>query len=90
MVEGLEKYGYYQDAMRVRHKWCQNCIDVYEQGVNGAENTKHALWEKYNVVNVGETAGDGFYGASVKGFGWSNAVFKAFTEHPNFFNVQES
>lgn len=95
VVEGLERYGYDQDAMRIRHKWCQNCIDVYDQGVvitdeNDTKVTKHALWEKYNVVNVGETAGDGCYGASVEGFGWSNAIFKVFAEHPNFFEVRES
>lgn len=90
VVEGLENYGYSQEAMQIRHKWCQNCIDVYERGIevteNGNRETRHALWEKYNVVNIGENAGEGCYGGTVPGFGWSNAIFKIFAEHPHFFD----
>lgn len=92
VVEGLEKYGYYDDAMRIRQKWCQNCFTVYDQGISitnqdGTETKEHSLWEKYNVVNIGEIAGDGCYGPSVNGFGWTNAIFKVFAEHLKFDNI---
>ncbi|MDY6803066.1 MAG: trehalase family glycosidase [Cyanobacteriota bacterium] len=95
VVEGLEKYGYDRDAMRIRHKWCQNCVTVYEEGLpindeNGAEVKKQALWERYNVVRVGQTAGEGCYGSAIAGFGWSNAIFKVFAKHPRFFESLES
>ncbi|NEP04331.1 MAG: hypothetical protein F6K25_00820 [Okeania sp. SIO2G4] len=48
---------------------------------------EHSLWEKYNVVNIAEIAGDGCYGPSVNGFGWTNAIFKVFAEHLKFDNI---
>lgn len=91
MVEGLEKYGYNDEATRIRQKWCHNCFTVYDQGISitnqdGTKTKEHTLWEKYNVVNIGEIAGDGCYGPSVTGFGWTNAIFKVFAEHLKFDN----
>jgi alpha,alpha-trehalase len=63
---GLERYGYAQAALDIRQRWCQNCETVFNQ--------TQAMWEKYNVVHIGENVEPGVYG-QVKGFGWSNAVY---------------
>jgi alpha,alpha-trehalase len=69
VVAGLERYGFKDEAARIMRKWCDNNATVFAQ--------TGALWEKYNVVTVGGSEEGGLYG-SVKGFGWSNAVFADF------------
>ncbi len=70
-VNGLENYGWTEEARRIRQKWCDNCTTVYE--------ASGAMWEKYNVVETGGELEEGVYG-SVKGFGWSNGVFVDFVK----------
>lgn len=74
VVEGLERYGFSAEAQAVRTAWCDNCAAVFEQ--------TGTMWEKYNVVRVGQQAEEGLYG-SVKGFGWSNAIFVDFARRLN-------
>ncbi len=69
VVEGLRNYGFDTEARRVMSKWCDNCAAVF--------NLTGAMWEKYNVVEIGGREEGGLYG-SVRGFGWSNGVFVDF------------
>jgi alpha,alpha-trehalase len=69
VVAGLQRYGYRADARRIMEKWCAHCAAVFAQ--------TGTMWEKYNVVKTGARLEAGLYG-SVKGFGWSNAVFVDF------------
>jgi alpha,alpha-trehalase len=49
--------------------WCDNNAFVFER--------TGAMWEEYNVQIVGAEGEGGLYG-SLKGFGWTNGVFKDF------------
>ncbi|MBI1280972.1 MAG: alpha,alpha-trehalase [Anaerolineaceae bacterium] len=69
VVEGLMNYGFNDHAQRIMRKWCDNCTAVFNQ--------TGAMWEKYNVVQIGGKEEGGLYG-SVRGFGWSNGVFMNF------------
>jgi len=70
VTEGLDQYGFHAEARDVRQRWCDHCASVFDR--------TGAFWEKYNVVAPGETrVEDGVYG-TVRGFGWSNAVFADF------------
>ena len=69
VTAGLERYGYHEEASRIRRRWCDHCARVF-----AATGT---MWEKYNVVDTEYRAEGGLYG-SVTGFGWSNAVFADF------------
>jgi alpha,alpha-trehalase len=69
VVEGLEKYGYHEDAKRVAIKWIRNNLDWY--------NNNGVFLEKYNVVNPTKPPEKGLY-PSQTGFGWTNAVFVYF------------
>jgi alpha,alpha-trehalase len=65
VTEGLQRYGYVDDAQRLREKWLDMCATLHAKtGV---------LWEKYNVVNPEEEGEAGLYG-HVTGFGWTNGV----------------
>jgi alpha,alpha-trehalase len=71
--DGLERCGFLTEARDVRERWCNRVADVFER--------TGALWEKYDVVTRDASSGhaeEGVYG-QVKGFGWTNAVFKVFT-----------
>ncbi len=72
VVQGLDRYGYTTEAMRIREKWYTNCEKVFW--------TTGCLWEKYNVVAPGQIPESGVYG-SIHGFGWSNAVTWDFAGH---------
>ncbi len=69
VVAGLERYGFQVEAARIMRAWCDNNASVFV--------STGALWEKYNVEQVGATGEGGLYGA-LQGFGWTNAVFKDF------------
>ncbi len=71
VVAGLERYGFHTDAQRIMKKWCDNNALVFEQ--------TGAMWEKYNVQTIGAQSEGGLYG-SLKGFGWTNGVFKDFAK----------
>jgi alpha,alpha-trehalase len=69
VVAGLERYGFREEAMGIMRAWCDTCVLSFEK--------TGAMWEKYNVVEVGSPPVDDRYG-SVSGFGWTNAVFLDF------------
>jgi alpha,alpha-trehalase len=70
VTEGLDRYGFADEAREARTRWCETCAAVFER--------TGAFWEKYDVIapNAAHTE-DGLYGM-VKGFGWSNGVFADF------------
>lgn len=69
VTEGLQRYGFIEDANRLRTKWCDICAEEF--ALTGA------LWEKYNVVEPHHKTEEGLYG-QVEGFGWTNSVFVDF------------
>jgi alpha,alpha-trehalase len=71
VTAGLDRYGFTAEAERLRRKWCDNCAHIFRK--------TGGMWEKYNVVEIGQgLEEEGLYG-SIKGFGWSNGVFVDFT-----------
>jgi alpha,alpha-trehalase len=69
VTNGLERYGFQEEADRIRRKWCELGERIFE-----ATGT---MWEKYNVVEVESHPEKGLYG-SIAGFGWTNGVFVDF------------
>lgn len=68
-VEGLENYGYRDEASRIAKKWIQTNLGWFE---------RHGVFqEKYNVVKPKKHAVEGVY-PSQNGFGWTNAIFLKF------------
>ena len=65
-VEGMEKYGYHNDAERVARKWLNANMTIFENA--------GVFQEKYNVVEISQPPKEGLY-PSHTGFGWTNAVF---------------
>ena len=70
-VEGLERYGYSDEAERQAKKWLKTCNDWYLH--------RDEFLEKYNVVNPKLPPVEGVY-PSQTGFGWTNGVFVALAE----------
>ncbi|MGF1582975.1 MAG: trehalase family glycosidase [Gemmataceae bacterium] len=69
VTEGLDRYGYHQDADRLRAKWVKTCLTRFQQ-------TGH-MFEKYNVRDVDQPVEGGVYG-QLTGFGWTNSIFVVF------------
>lgn len=69
VVQGLERYGYREDAKRIALKWVKNNLQWFER--------HDEFLEKYNVVNPEKPPMKGVY-PSQTGFGWTNAVFERF------------
>lgn len=67
VIQGLERYGYHEDARRIAIKWIKNNLDWF--------NEHSVFLEKYNVVNPEKPPVKGVY-PSQTGFGWTNAVFE--------------
>lgn len=67
VIQGLEAYGYHDDAKRIAMKWLKTNLNWFNQ--NGV------FLEKYNVVNPDRPPAKGVY-PSQTGFGWTNAVFE--------------
>lgn len=66
VIEGLERYGYYDEAESIAKKWIQT---------NTRWFNKHGEFlEKYNVVNLNKPPVEGLY-PSQTGFGWTNGMF---------------
>lgn len=66
VVEGLEKYGYIQEAERIASTWLKTCNTWYR---------RHGEFlEKYNAVNPSIKPAQGLYPTQT-GFGWTNGVF---------------
>ena len=66
VIEGLEKYGYHEDAKRIALKWIKTNTDWFIQ--------HREFLEKYNVVKPKKHPLDGVYPTQT-GFGWTNGVF---------------
>ncbi len=69
VLAGLEKYGFTNEAIRIRRKWRDLCLKIFQR--------TGTLWEKYNVVDLDHIPEEGLYG-SVFGFGWTNGVYVDF------------
>lgn len=65
VVEGLFRYGYEADAVRVASKWLELISRIFRR--------TGQFWEKYDVVK-GAIGRPGRY-PTAPGFGWTNAVF---------------
>ncbi len=66
-IQGLERYGYHEDARRLAMKWLHTNLTWFNQ---------HGVFlEKYNVVNPDKPPQKGVY-PSQTGFGWTNAIFE--------------
>jgi alpha,alpha-trehalase len=79
VIEGLQAYGYEEEAKRIAHKWLKTCNDWYSK--NGE------FLEKYNVVNPNLRPAEGLY-PSQTGFAWTNGMFtyladKYITDEPS-------
>lgn len=67
VIQGLQRYGYHDDARRITMKWLANNLNWFN---------KHGVFlEKYNVVDPEKPPAKGVY-PSQTGFGWTNAVFE--------------
>jgi alpha,alpha-trehalase len=67
VIQGLERYGYHEDAARIARKWVKTNLDWFN---------RHGIFlEKYNVVQPEKAPVKGVY-PSQTGFGWTNAVFE--------------
>lgn len=67
VIEGLERYGYHEEARRIAIKWLKTNLTWF--------NKEAVFLEKYNVVNPEKPPIKGVY-PSQTGFGWTNAVFE--------------
>lgn len=67
VIQGLQRYGYHDDARRIAMKWLRTNLDWYKK--------HHVFLEKYNVVQPDQPPVKGLY-PSQTGFGWTNAVFE--------------
>lgn len=65
-TEGLNNYGYHDEARRIALKWLYTNLSWFEK--NGV------FLEKYNVVNPSKPPEKGLY-PSQTGFGWTNSIF---------------
>ncbi len=67
IIQGLQRYGYHDDARRIAMKWLRTNLDWFnEHGV---------FLEKYNTVSPEKPPVKGVY-PSQTGFGWTNSVFE--------------
>jgi alpha,alpha-trehalase len=71
VVQGLQRYGYHQDARRIAVKWMKTNLQWF--------NDHGVFLEKYNVVTPERPPVKGVYPAQT-GFGWTNAVFERFCQ----------
>lgn len=78
-TEGLEKYGYHQEAKGIALRWLKTCTNWY---------TSHGeMIEKYNVVNPNRPPKEGVYPNQV-GFGWTNSIYSYYA-HKYFLNSDQ-
>lgn len=71
VIQGLERYGFHEDARRIANKWLKNNLDWF--------NKNNVFLEKYNVVDPNKPPAKGLY-PSQTGFGWTNAVFEKLSQ----------
>lgn len=65
----LDRYGYHEEARRIRQKWVDTVLYIYERDGE--------LFEKYNMVNMDTPVGNGVY-PNQHGFGWTNGITAKF------------
>lgn len=71
VVQGLERYGYHDEARRIALKWLKTNNDWF---------LRHQIFlEKYNVAQPAKPPIKGLY-PTQNGFGWTNAVFENFCQ----------
>jgi len=70
VVQGLIRYGYWKEAVRIAGKWLSLVLKIYEE--------TGKLWERYNVVE-GSLNAPGRYEVNTM-FGWTAGVTVAFAE----------
>ncbi len=71
VIQGLERYGFRDDARRIALKWIKTNLDWF--------NKNGIFLEKYNVVSPDKPPVKGVY-PSQTGFGWTNSVFERFCQ----------
>ncbi len=69
IVQGLERYGYHNDARRIALKWLKTNMTWF--------NSHGHFLEKYNVVSPNDPPAKGVYPAQ-NDFGWTIAIFERF------------
>ncbi len=62
VVDGLEYYGFKEEANRIRTKWLNMCAQTLTQ--------TGKMWDTYNVVESNGNADPGIYGR-LPGYGWT-------------------
>lgn len=68
---GMRNYGFREQAAAGARRWVGNNLSVYQ--------STGRLLEKYDVEEIGRSAGGGEYGVQ-SGFGWTNAVLWSFLQ----------
>lgn len=71
VVQGLERYGYHNEARRVATTWLSCNVHWF--------NGHGVFLEKYNVVSPDRPPLQGLY-PSQTGFGWTNSIFERFCQ----------
>lgn len=71
VVQGLERYGYHEEAQRIVQKWLKTNLSWF--------NRHGVFLEKYNMIQPLAHPMEGVY-PSQTGFGWTNAVFERFCQ----------
>ena len=67
-IEGVERYGYHQDADRITEKFLSMVFDNFRR--------EHTIREKYDVVERSSQTHIGAgYATNETGFGWTNGAF---------------
>lgn len=71
VVQGLQRYGYHDEARRIATKWLHCNLDWFR--------AHGEFIEKYNVVDTTKPPAKGVYPSQI-GFGWTNSVFERFCQ----------
>jgi alpha,alpha-trehalase len=80
IIEGLEKYGYKEEAEKIAKKWLSTNLNWFK--------TNGEFLEKYNVVEPSREPIGGNYPTQV-GFAWTNAVFLHLTQKYGLLDVSK-
>ena len=83
-IEGLRRYGYDEDAGRIRNKFLSLVVEVFE--------SHGTIVEKYDVVRRSSDVSAGLrfgYDSNEIGFGWTNGVFVELAARPKVSPQEE-
>lgn len=78
VIEGLERYGYHEDAKRIALKWLRTNTNWFIKN--------DEFLEKYNVISANKQPLGGVY-PSQHGFGWTNGVY-TYLAHKYIFDEE--